>query len=147
MDREVQTALKTNCKRRLADADLLDRGAIVEVFLAIGAHGRRPQRFAFRGEVELRQLVEDFHLAHPGLVGKLVAKADPVVVDAEDHIEAARELLRLGEGEAELVIAIADKALLTPGLLPRLVEAPLRLRGQAQIALDLGRIHQKEAEP
>ena len=143
----MQTALKTNCERRLADADLLDRRAIIEVFLTIGAHGGRPQRFAFRGEVELCQLVEDFHLAHPRLVGKLVTKADPVVVDAEDDIEAATKVLGLGQGEAELVIAIADQALLTPGLLPRLVEAPLRLCGQAQIALDLGRIHQKEAEP
>ncbi len=82
-----------------------------------------------------------------GLLRKLVAEADAVVVDAEHDVQAAPWQRLLDQADAQLVVAVAHEAPLAPGLLPGFVRAALFLARESEVALELRGIRQDEAQP
>ncbi len=77
----------------------------------------------------------------------LVAEADSVVIHAEHDGHPPLVPILLAEADRQLVVAVADRAILAPRLLPSFVDASCRLFGQGKIAQHLGRVGEQEAEP
>jgi len=127
-------------------ADLLRRRALVEVLVAVPLAGGDPPGRRALGYGELGQLVGDVHLLERGLVRKLVAEPESVVIQAEHHVERAKRRARLAQAHAQLVVAVADEAALAPGLFPGLVEGARRGGLHLEAALQLRRIGEQEAE-
>jgi hypothetical protein len=63
----------------------------------------------------------DLDVAQLRLVREFVAEADAVVVDAEDHRQAALGALLLLDLDAQLAVVVAHVAALAPGLFPGVV--------------------------
>ena len=125
----MQAVVAAQGQRGLRGADLLQRGLVVQVFLAIPLEGGNPPGGCRARQRELGQLGVDLRLLHAGLLWELVAEADAVVIDAEHHVKVALVVAAgaglLGEAGAQLVVVIAGEAALAPRLLPGFVEAAL----------------------
>ncbi len=143
----MQPAVGAQGDGRLRIANLLQRSAVVQVFLAVPFSRRNPPGGGLFGDVELGELLADADLAQLGLVGELVPEAHAVVVEAEHHLVAARWRSLLGKGHPQLVVVVAHLTTFAPGLFPGLVEAARRLAGDDEVAFELGCIQEQEAEP
>jgi hypothetical protein len=98
------------------------------------------------GERELGQLVVDDRLGHRRLLGEGVAEADAVVEHPEHQVERAVRGDGLADGGAQFLVVVAHEAVLAPGLLPGLVVAAPRLRGQREVAVQRAAAAQAEAQ-
>ena len=146
MDRDVQPRLALDGHRRLGAADRADRGAAVEVFLAVPFPGRAPDGLAVLGQVELGDLRSDADRLQRGLVREFVAEAQAVVIQAEHHVHAALQAGGLGVADAPFVVMVADEAALAPRLLPGLVHGHGLAGGDRQAALQRRGVGQQEAQ-
>ena len=101
-------------------ADLREARAGVVILLGVVVAGDPPGGMVPR-HGELRALVGDDEVDQIGLYGEFVAESEPVVEEpeADGHPAVA---LRLAERDAEFVVVVADRGLLAPDGLPRLVE-------------------------
>ena len=118
----------------------------VEIFVAIPFAARNPPSGARIGDRELGELVADVHFAQLRLVGKFVAEADAVVERAKDDDERTRQRCLLDQPHAHLVVAVAHVATLAPRLLPGLIDAARLDAVASEVALELRRVGQQEAE-
>jgi hypothetical protein len=118
VDRDVQTRIGADRERRVRLSDFAQRSPTIEIFVAIPLPARDPPRRALIGEGELGQLFADVHLVQLRLIRKLVAKPDAIVEYTEHDDERALRLTLLDQPSAQLVVAIAHVAPLTPRLLP-----------------------------
>ena len=75
--------------RRVCLADFGERRLLVEVFVAVPVAGRNPPGRRWLRNREFGQFVDDRDVGECRLFRKFVAESDAVVVDAEDHVEAA----------------------------------------------------------
>ena len=70
---------------------------------------------------KLRVLLLDDEIDETVLLGKLIAEAHAVVIDAEADVHLASCVV-LGETDEKLVVVVADSGRLAPDGLPGLVE-------------------------
>ncbi len=143
---DVQAVVGAHGHRRVRGGDLVDWRAVVQVLVAVPLASGDPPRGGGVGERELGQLVVDDEFLGGGLLGELVAETDAVVVDTEHHVEGAVRCDGLGQRRAQLVVVVADVAVLAPGLFPGLIEAAGRPVGEREVALELAAAAQHEAE-
>ncbi len=147
VDRDVGAGLAAHGDRGLGAADRADRGAVVEVFLAVPFPGGDPPRLAVLGQVKLGQFRSDTDGLQRGLVGELVAEGDAVVIQANQDIETALQAGFLDIGHAPLVVVVAHEAALAPRLLPGIIHQD-RLAGRhGKVALQHRDVGQQEAHP
>ena len=130
----------------LGSADRVERGAVVEIFLAVPFIGGLPPGGAALREGELGQLLGNVGVMEIGLVGQAVAEGDAIIEQAEGHIHLALEIALLAEDQLQLIMMVADRDPFTPGLGPAGVAARLLAVGERQVALDLGRVGEHEAQ-
>ena len=131
---------------RLGGADRVERGAVVEIFLAVPLIGGLPPGRAALREGELGQFLGDVGVMEIGLIGQAVAEGDAIIEQAEGHIHFALEIALLAEDQRQFIMMVADPGPFTPGLGPARVAARLLGIGQHQVALDLGRVGEHEAQ-
>ena len=121
-------------------ADLREARAGVVILLGVVVAGDPPGGMVPR-HGELRALVGDDEVDQIGLYGKFVAESEPVVEEpeADGHPAVA---LRLAERDAEFVVVVADRGLLTPDGLPRFIErGGLRVEDFEFVAERFGWLH------
>src|SRR6185503_15973424 len=143
----MQAAVRADCERRLRRPDLLDRRSIIDVLLAVPFEGGIPPGLPWFGDVELGQLVGNVRMRQLLVARDFVAKADPVIINPEHDGHPPFVPVLLVENDRQLIVAVADRAILAPRLLPRLVEAARRLSRQSEVAEHFRRIGEEEAEP
>jgi hypothetical protein len=143
---DMQAVIGAHGHRRVRAGDLLDRGALVEVLVAVPFAGRDPPGGGGFGERELGQLLVDDRLGHRRLLGEGVAEADAVVEHPEHQVEHAVRDDGLTDGRAQLLVVVAHEAVLAPGLLPGLIVAAPRLRGEREVSVERAAAAQAEAE-
>ena len=147
VDAEMRAVRGAQGDRRLRHPDFGQRRAVVQVFLAVPFVGRDPPGRCRPRDGEFGQLFGNLHLVELRLPGEFVAEADAVVEHAEHHVKPAMVAIALDEARAQLVVVVAGKTPLAPGLLPGLVEAACGLRLQLEVAQELAVVAQEEAEP
>jgi hypothetical protein len=133
--------------RRGGGADGAQRGAVVEIFLAIPFERGLPPRGRVLGEGELRQLLGDVDGLEVGLFGEFVAEADAVVLQPEDDVEDALRAVILLQADAELGVVVANALPLAPWLGPGRVGGGALDRDDVEVPVELGRVGEQEAEP
>ena len=146
VDRQVQALAGAQRDRRLCQPDFLDRRALVEVLLAVPFQRRDPPRRRRLGDDELGQFLGDRQAIDPGLPRNVVAEPKAVVEDPEHHVEAAFRPAGLGQGDPQFVVAVAHVPALAPGQLPGVIVAAGALADDRQVALELGRIGEQQAQ-
>ena len=147
MQGDVQAIVGAQGDGRLRHADLRERRAVVQVFLAVPLIGRNPPGRRRPCDRELGQLLHDLRFRELRLLRHVVAEADAVVEDPEHHRKAAAIAILLDELGAQFVVAVAYETALAPRLFPGLVEAARRLRFHLQVPQQLTVVAQDEAEP
>ncbi len=142
----MQPAVRADGQRRLRSPDLLDRRPVVDILLAIPFEGGVPPGLARLRDVELGQLVGDVRMRQLFVARDFVAKAYAVIVDPEHDGHPPLVPVLLIEADRQLVVTVADGAILAPRLLPSLVEAARRLSCQCEVAEHLGCVGKKKTE-
>ncbi|MNM55847.1 hypothetical protein D3C81_669990 [compost metagenome] len=150
VDGNVQAVVAAQGQRSLRGADLIERGLVVQVFLAVPFEGGKPPGGGRAGEGEFGQFGIDLRLLHGRLLREFITEADAIVVDAEHHVEATPVLAPatglFGEAGAQLVVVVAGETAFAPGLLPGFIKAATGLTGQHDVALQAP-VTEQEAQP
>ena len=132
---EVRAVRQLQCHRRVRERHLGERSLTVEKLVAIPAAGGDPPGRRIERHAELREFVDNLHVAIAALLGYFVAEADSVVVHAHAKSDPARRLLCLEDHE-QLVEVVTDPAALAPGLSPDSVTAAALGAQDAQTGIE-----------
>jgi hypothetical protein len=105
--------------RRVRGGHAVDRGLLIDLFIAVPFAARNPPGRAVLRQVELGQLVGDLHRRHRRLRGQLIAQAETIVEQAEAHVHLAPAPFgHLLELDQQFGVVVGDEAALAPGLFP-----------------------------
>ena len=94
---------------------------------------------------KLSLLFLDDEICEHSFLRELIAEADAVVIDAEAYLHLA-VVFGLVETDQQLIIVIANTAVLAPDRMPCLVEARRCDTGEGETAHEVGTVSQLETE-
>ena len=145
MDAHVQIVIGLHRERRHHFVHLAHRRFRVEVLIPMVPVGRNPPCRKVARQGELRGLVHDFEVVEVLLIREFVPKPYAVVEHSEHDVEPALRSTGLLEMESELIVMVSNESLLTPDLLPGLVERARILSGDTEGSAELRRLTQRES--
>ena len=142
----MQAGIGAQRQRRMCAADLIQRRALVEIFIAIPLTCGNPPGAGRLGDGELCQFILDLDVIQPFLRRDRITETEAIVVKAEHHVHAHAAPL-LHEVRRHLGIAVANQSSLAPGLLPGYVLFAALGVLELEIATQRTRIAQQQSQP